>query len=124
MKSQAVLTQRISMLVGARSFGTQANDCAVKAVPHQGHALIGAGARLSRSVLYRRTRPTAVVWSASPFPPGQFGEASDPTQSPISIGQSPSTRRPFLSTLAGSVRIRSSADDTRSAGELVERKQA
>ena len=44
-----------------------------------------------------------------------FGEASEPTQSPISIGQSPSCRRPFSSTFLGSVRISSSAHTTPAA---------
>src|SRR6476646_3854036 len=87
VKSQVLLTHRISILVGAISLGTHANDCGVKGVPHHGQALSGAGARLSCPSLYRRTRPTAVVWSASPLPPNRFGEASEPTHRPISIGQ-------------------------------------
>ena len=47
MKSQAVLAQRISMFRGARSFGVQEKEFGVKGVPHHGHALSGAGARLS-----------------------------------------------------------------------------
>src|ERR1035437_1078721 len=105
VKSQAVFTQRISILIGARLFGTQANDCAVKGVPHQGHAWSGAGARLACPVRYRRTGPTAVDWSAFRWPPSWFGEASEPTHSPISIGQSPSCRRPLLLIFLGSVRI-------------------
>src|SRR5690349_13559173 len=105
MKSHAVLTHRMSMLTGAWSFGTHANDCGVNGVPHHGHALSGAGARLSWPVRYRRTRPTAVVWSASPVRPSRLGDASEPTHRPISIRQSPSSDRPLPSTFCGSVRI-------------------
>src|SRR6516165_3589585 len=90
MKSQAVLAHRISIFRGARSLGVQEKEFGVKGVPHHGQAFSGAGARLSCPLLYRRTRPTAVAWSLSPVLPSRFGDASEPTQSPISIGQSPS----------------------------------
>src|SRR5829696_9603592 len=102
LKSQSVLSQRSSRFFGAISFGVQAKEFFVKAVPHHGQALRGAGARLSRPDRYRRTRPTAVVSSASPLPPSRFGEASEPTHKPISIGQSPKSLRPLWSTFLGS----------------------
>jgi hypothetical protein len=47
VKSQSVFTQRISRFIGAVSFGLQAKELGLKAVPHHGHVLSGAGARLS-----------------------------------------------------------------------------
>ena len=46
--AQPVLSQRISRLVGACSFGMHENEFRVNSVPHQGQAFSGAGARLSR----------------------------------------------------------------------------
>ena len=45
MNAQAGLAQRSSRSTGATSFGTQRKLFVSKAAPHQGHALIGAGAR-------------------------------------------------------------------------------
>ena len=105
-------------------FGTQAKLSAVKGVPHHGQALIGAGASLPvRRNL--RSRVTAVWSPVLRSPPRTLGEASEPTQRPISIGQSPSSGRPLL---VGERRIGAHqlqrADHAGGARQLVERQQA
>ena len=66
-----------------------------------------------------------MVSSASPLPPSLLGDASEPTQRPISIGQSPSRRRPCSSTFFGiGAHQFERAHDAGSASELIEREQA
>ena len=78
------------------------------------NALIGAGARLP-VLRNARTRVTAVSSPVFPLPPSLFGDASEPTHSPISIGQSPRRGRPFPSVKVGSARISSRAQTTPAA---------
>src|SRR5271167_4764841 len=104
------------MLRGAFAFGTHAKLSRENGSPHHGQALIGAGA--SRPfTLKRRTRATAVSSRPSPVLPRRFGDAAEPTQRPISIGQSPSSRRLPLAFHAGSSRISSNAQTTPAARE-------
>src|SRR5271166_1959776 len=102
------------MLVGLRSLGVQRKLSRPNGVLHHGHALIGAGARFPNCRNFR-TRVTALSSPVSFTPPSRFGDASPPTHSPISIGQSPSSFCPFSFVNFGSVRISSKAHTTPAA---------
>src|SRR5260221_11807541 len=93
VNAHSSFAQRISMLRGALSDGTQAKLSRENGVAHHGQALIGAGAsRPSRRK--RRTRATAVSLRPSPVLPSQVGDAAAPAHTPKPIGHSPSRRPP------------------------------